>query len=195
MKAVNAVTQVVLAKMCEVESKLAEKGKPTLIDAYNSAIKTAQNSGMSEEDAEAAAKFTTTMVVTINTVNLLKGICDAVSKTGRVICQIAAPEIAAQAIEMAEKEGLTEVVEEGRKLQDPEKLKEAAKEAASDLLTAVSLLKELMPAVGMLVEDEAVAEGLIREGKKRKESQTQVKAKPVSGTVAPFGRRIEPSQN
>lgn len=183
MKAVNAVTQYLLKKMQAVEF---ENKKILLVDIYDQTKKAGEESAAPAEEVEQAAVNSAKLAVAMNIALNLRELITAVAKAGRVICEIAEPDM---------------VKEQGADLHTPEQLREMAKEAGCGLGMLITTLNELLPAVQMDIDDEHIAECLIAEGRKVRDAEKApptepaVKAKPVAGWAVPFGKRIEPSSN
>ena len=183
MKAVNAVTQYLLKKMKAVETG---NKKIMLVDIYDQTKEAGAGLAAAPEEVEEAAMKSAVLAVTMNLALNLRELLLAAAKAGRVICEVADPDM---------------VREAGGEVHDPDDLREMAKEAGSSIGMLVTTLHEMLPAVQQDIDVEHIAECLIAEGRKvreaekAKKAETAVQAKPVSGMVVPFGKRIEPSSN
>lgn len=182
MKAINEITQFFLKHMLEIEQNRVG-GDIRLIDVYNNTRENAKKAGLSDEDADNAAFAAANLGVAMNVTMNLNEMLQAAATAGKVLIEIADPDL----------------VKQHQPLKTPEELKKAAREAANYVTVLLKLLKGLLPAVNEEVDNEHIVERLLAAGREaraeKKAAEPTVKAKPVSGEVTPFGRRIEPSQN
>lgn len=180
MKAVNAVTMFFLNLMMKKEQ---ENPKVNLVDVAEEGRRIAKDHGADDDAADEHAKNVAHIAVCANVAFNLQELVQAVAKIGKVMCGLVDPDMVESAT------GVKPTVES---------LRAEGKKLGGEMVMLLTVLNELLPAVQRDVDEHHIAEVLLETGKKLradKQAEDGVKAKPVSGTAVPFGKRIEPSQN
>lgn len=184
MKSVNHVTQYFVDLMTKNELGKLDNGGPTLLNIFETIRKQAAEQGAPPETAAEIADKACVMAVMGRVAFSLEDLVKMTARTGKLICELADPEM----------------VKEHKPLMTEAEKEKALEAAVKDTAMLLSALVELLQAVNHDVDDEHIAERVLDAGRKHREQQAEkaepeVKAKPVSGTAVPFGKRIEPSQN